>query len=317
LAWFVRSLPTLRNTLLRYLEPLGAPEDTIVAPQSAPSARRGVKVRFENVTVMAAGHVILDRVSVDVAPGEHVGVVGLSGAGKSALVGLLLGWHQPVQGRVQVDDLPLDANRLTLLRAETAWVDPQVHLFQATLLENLCYGNGTQANVRHLESVIEDAGLLQVLQHLPDGLQTGLGEGGALVAGGEGQRVRIGRALARQGVRLAILDEPARGLARDTRRSFLTAARAQFRNATLFFVTHDVSDTLNLDRIVVLEAGRIVEQGAPRQLWTNPDSRYRALFGQDLDSRRRIWADPRWRHVHMMGGVLTQATTEECEWTHA
>src|SRR5207244_10061974 len=86
------------------------------------------------------------------------------------------------------------------LRRETAWIDPQVHLFNATLFDNLSYGNGAAG----MDEAIAEAGLESVLDRLPDGLQTSLGDGGALVSGGEGQRVRIGRAMARPGVRLAI-----------------------------------------------------------------------------------------------------------------
>jgi ABC-type proline/glycine betaine transport system ATPase subunit len=86
--------------------------------------------------------------------------------------------------------------------------------------------------------------------------------------------------------------------------------------ATLFFVTHDVSDTLDLDRIVVVEDGRIVEQGPPQELWANPSSRYRALSRQDLDARRHIWSHPRWRRVQMTRGALRQ-NAQEKEWTQA
>src|SRR4029450_12254056 len=106
-------------------------------------------------------------------------------------------------------------------RAATTWIDPQVHLFQATLFDNVCYGNGGDAASR-MDAVIEDTRLTDFLPRLADGLHTPLGAGGARVAGGEGQRVRIGRAFARTNVRLAILDEPARGFDRDERRRFLT-----------------------------------------------------------------------------------------------
>jgi ABC-type bacteriocin/lantibiotic exporter with double-glycine peptidase domain len=314
MASIVWSLPAIRNTLLRFLEPLGAPEETIGEAAPAASNRCGVRVHIEDATVIAGGHVILDRVKLLISPREHVAVVGVSGSGKSSLVGLLLGWHQPAQGRIVVDDRLLDAHALAQLRAETAWIDPQVHLFPTTLFENLCYGNRDAA--RRMEAIVEDAQLMEVLQRLPDGFQTLLGEGGALVAGGEGQRVRIGRAVARSGVRLAILDEPARGLDREERRRFIHGARRHFATATLFFITHDVTETLDFDRIVVLEQGRIVEQGAPRELWTDTASRYRALCDEDIALRHRVWSHPVWRRVRMAGGRLGE-TAEEREWMHA
>jgi len=300
-AW---SLPGLRNTLLRLLELLGAPEQETVEPVLG-SERRGVKVEIERASVVASGHVILDAIDLHVEPGEQVAVVGLSGMGKSSLVGLLLGWHTPSQGTIRVDDAPLDAARLAQLRHETAWIDPQVHLFRSTLYDNLRYGNG--AAPAGLGAAMQKAELGRVLERLPDGMQTQLGEGGALVSGGEGQSVRIGRALARPDIRLAILDEPARGLDRAGRRGFLATARQHFVGATLFCITHDISDTLDFDRVLVIEHGRIVEQGLPWELAEQPDSRYRQLLDQEKAVGQDLWSDIGWRRLWLRGGVLTEA----------
>src|SRR6266498_5440991 len=102
-----------------------------------------------------------------------------------------------------------------------------------------------------------------VLEKLPDGLQTPLGEGGALVSGGEGQRVRLGRSLLRSGVRLVILDEPFRGLDRTTRQRLLTNVRRYWQDTTLLCITHDVGETQSFARVVVIEAGQIVEDAPP------------------------------------------------------
>src|SRR5262249_51760587 len=151
-------------------------------------------------------------------------VVGPSGAGKSSLVGLLLGWHKPASGVLWVDGVPLDPAALTALRRVTAWIDPTTHVWNRSLLENLEYGvePGTADVVGR---VVEQPDLLGVWRRVPAGLQTPLGEGGALVSGGEGQRVRFGRALRREGVRLGVLDEPFRGLDRAARGKLLARAR--------------------------------------------------------------------------------------------
>lgn len=307
LASVVWSLPALRNTLLRFLEPVGSGE-------GFPGPRPGLKLDIGHVTVVAGGQVILDDVSLEVAPGEHIGIIGLSGAGKSSLAGLLLGWHKPVQGSILVDDTSLDSQRLAQLRRETAWIDPQVHLFQATLFDNLRYGNDSAAE--RMGPAIENAGIVDVLDRLPDGLQTALGDGGALVAGGEGQRVRMARALMRSNVRLAILDEPARGLDRQSRRNFLSRARRHFQSATLFCITHDVADTLDFDRVLVMEQGRILEQGPPAELYQDRGSRYRALCDRERALERDLWAHPMWRRLRLNAGTLSE-TTETREWTHA
>ena len=312
IAW---DMPALRNTLWRLLEPLGAPEEEV--PQVAPAAAKtcGVGVEIEKVTVVAGGHVILENLDLSIKPGEHIAVVGLSGAGKSSLASLLLGWHKPQSGTVMVDGAPLDAERLSQLRHHTAWIAPEVHLFQASLLDNLNYGNGSDSTGR-VGLAIQGTDLLSVLERLPNGLQTALGESGAMVSGGEGQNVRIGRAMARPDVRLAILDEPARGLDREARRSLLARSRRHFAKATMIFVTHDVPDTLDFQRVLVIEQGRIIEQGSPCELYEKTDSRYRALCDQETITHQRLWSGSTWRHLKMSSGVLNEST-EAREWTAA
>jgi ABC-type bacteriocin/lantibiotic exporter with double-glycine peptidase domain len=308
----VWSLPGLRNTLLRFLEPMGSREQNI-GEIAARGDAGGVNVSFDHVKVIAAGHVLLDDITATIAPGEHVAIVGSSGSGKSSLVGLLLGWYQSVSGSVRVDDSVIDDQLLARVRRETAWIDPQVHLSQTTLFENLRYGNDDAAP---LESATEIAGLADVLERLPDGLQTGLGEGGALLSGGEGQRVRIGRALARSGVRLAVLDEPARGLDRQRRREFIADARRHFAGATLFYITHDIADTLDFDRVLVMDQGCLVEQAPPRELYVRSGSRYRALLDGEESVRRHLWSHPLWRRLWLSRGVLSE-NIEAGQWTHA
>lgn len=312
IAW---DLPALRNTLWRLLEPLGAPEEEVPETAHTMAETCGVGLEIEKVTVVAGGHVLLQDVDLSVAPGEHIAVVGLSGAGKSSLASLLLGWHKPQRGSVTVDGAPLDAERLAQLRRHTAWIAPEVHLFQASLLDNLNYGNGSDSTGR-VGLAIQGTDLLSVLERLPDGLQTELGESGALVSGGEGQNVRIGRAMARPDVRLAILDEPARGLDREARRSLLAKARRHFAKATMIFVTHDVPDTLDFQRVLVVEQGRIIEQGSPRELYEKTDSRYRTLCDQEKNTRNHLFSGSVWRHLNMSSGVLSEST-EAPEWTAA
>jgi ABC-type multidrug transport system fused ATPase/permease subunit len=311
----VRSLPAMRNTLLRFLEVIGSPTEGLdngvtddcvdTATVRAAPASRGVKVDIEDVSIVACGRSVLEGVTLHAAPGEHIGIVGASGAGKSSLVGCLLGWNQPSSGSIRVDDLPLDSIRLARLRSETAWIDPQVHLFRSTLLENLLYGNGKDAASRIGESVAL-AELEHLLERLPHGLQTQIGEGGALISGGEGQCVRAARACGRTGIRLAILDEPARGLGREQRRRMLAATRRHFAGATLFYITHDVSDTVDFDRVLVVEDGRVVEQGRPQILYSTPGSRYRNLLAKERAVASELWAHPKWRRLRLLSGALCE-----------
>jgi ABC-type bacteriocin/lantibiotic exporter with double-glycine peptidase domain len=299
-----RSLPAMRNTLLRFLELISSPEEDPGSPR-ARGERRGVAIDIEEASVVVAGHAVLRDVNLHVSPGEHIGIVGVSGAGKSSLVGCLLGWYEPGGGSLTIDGAPLTAETRAQLRAETAWIDPQVHLFRASLYDNLQYGNET-ARAMPIAAAVEAADLETLLQRAADGLQMPIGEGGTAVSGGEGQRIRVARALGRGGVRLAILDEAGRGLGREKRRLLLQNARRHFAEATLLCVTHDVSDTLAFDRVLVIEQGRIVEQGRPREL-CEARSRYRQLLDEETAVARDLWGHDKWRRLTMQGGRITES----------
>ena len=323
IALLARQYPAHRNVTLRILEPLGAAE----APEAdleetsgehhqdgvGESARNqpshkpatGVAIALEQVGVRAAGHTILEDIDLTIVPGSHVAVVGSSGAGKSSLAGLLLGWHRPAAGRVLIDGQPLDSRRLKLLRQETAWVDPAVQLWNRSFLANLRYGAPAEG-APPIGWVIEQAHLLKVLESLPDGMQTPLGEGGGLVSGGEGQRIRFGRALLRSAARLVILDEPFRGLDRERRSQLLAKAREAWSGATLLCITHDIGETQAFERVLVIDRGRIVEDGAPGDLLRKPASQYKALLESEDAVRQTLWANELWRRQWLEDGKLTQ-----------
>jgi ATP-binding cassette subfamily B protein len=305
-----RQYPGQRNTTLRLLEPLGAREEAdpgAAAGAWEPTAAaaeatgQGVAIALQGVSILAGGHTILTDLNLTLAPGSHVAIVGPSGAGKSSLVGLLLGWHRPASGRVLVDGRPLDDAHLARVRQITAWVDPAVQLWNRPLLDNLCYGEA-DAPTSRVAQALAQAGLRGVLDRLPDGLQTPLGEGGGLVSGGEGQRVRLVRARARRGVRLVILDEPFRGLDREQRRVLLQRARQEWRNATLLCITHDVRSTQAFDRVLVVEGGRIIEDDAPARLAARPETRYRTLLDAETAVHAGLWGSECWRRLQLVAG---------------
>jgi ABC-type bacteriocin/lantibiotic exporter with double-glycine peptidase domain len=305
-----RQYPGQRNTTLRLLEPLGAREEGDAGAHegawrhaSVPSAvsGQGVAIALEEVSVRAGGHTILTELNLLLAPGSHVAIVGPSGAGKSSLVGLLLGWHRPATGQVLVEGRSLDDQHLAWVRQITAWVDPAIQLWNRPLLDNLCYG-AADASASLAALALAQADLRGILDRLPDGLQTLLGEGGGLVSGGEGQRVRFGRALTRRGVRLVILDEPFRGLDREQRRTLLQRARQVWSTATLLCITHDVGSTQAFDRVLVVEDGRIIEDGAPASLTSRPETRYRALLDAEAAVHEGLWSNDLWRRLHLVEG---------------
>jgi ABC-type bacteriocin/lantibiotic exporter with double-glycine peptidase domain len=326
LALLAQQIPAQRNLTLRLIEPLGAPEEG--APEGAaressagaqpddpaplpsspvsPAASGPAAIRLHDVRVVAGGRQILEIDTLSIAAGEQLAIVGASGAGKSSLVGLLLGWYRPASGAVEVDGQPLDGAALAALRRRTVWVDPSVYLWNRSLAENLAFGSAETAEAAKgfdgLAAVVEDADLDAVVRGLPAGLDTPLGEAGGLVSGGEGQRVRFGRGLLRQAPRLVILDEPFRGLSRGQRAQLLSRARARWSSATLICVTHDIQETESFPRVLVVADGRIAEDGGPSELLARADSRYRAL----ADAERRVmaasWSAAVWRRVRLEGG---------------
>lgn len=301
----IRRYPAYRNILLRLLEPLGAPDEGAAPTTQADPVGAGVALRFSGVEVTAPGRALLEDVNLTIEPGEHVAIVGRSGAGKSTLLGLLLGWRQATTGEILVDGDPLDDERLARLRQTTAWVDPAVHLWNRSLFENLRYG-ADEPLVSTIGPVTETAQLAQVLEKLPAGLQSPLGEGGGLTSGGEGQRVRFGRALVRENVRLAVLDEPFRGLDQEQRSELLTRARDLWRDATLLCVTHDIAETLSFNRVLVVEAGRIVEDGDPAVLSVQEDSAYAQLLAHEYAIEKELWSEAGWRRWQLRDGSITE-----------
>jgi len=331
LAETIQQYPMLRNRVLGALELLNAPAeesaDTTQAvpreeiaqanvpsqtPQSVatkldnPQSTTGVSIVMQGVSVQVGGQTILHDIDCVLRPGEHVAIVGPSGAGKTSLMALLLGWQRPATGRVWVDDCLLTAATIPDLRQVTAWVDPTVQLWNRSLLDNLRYGADRQG-LPPLEPALALADLYTVLEQLPNGLQTQLGEGGALVAGGEGQRVRLGRAVLRSNVRLVILDEPFRGLDRTQRQQLLQSARHYWRNATLLCITHDVSETQAFDRVWVMADGQLIESGTPADLLSQPETRYQALLAAETRVRQELWSHPNWRRLWLEHGQLQEA----------
>ncbi|HXU63204.1 MAG TPA: ATP-binding cassette domain-containing protein, partial [Polyangia bacterium] len=302
----VQQLPAQRNLTLRLLEPIGAPE----APGASPDAGErldgagGVAVALSGVRAVAGGHEILSVDDLVIAPGEQVAVVGPSGAGKSTLVGLLLGWHQAAAGEVRVDGALLDGGTLQALRRCTAWVDPSVYLWNRSLAANLRFGS--DGGGADLAALLDEADLRGVVERLPDGPATSLGEAGGLVSGGEGQRVRFGRALSRRAPRLVILDEPFRGLPRDRRAELMARARRRWTDATLLCITHDIAETADFPRVLVVADGRVVEDDTPAALMSRPGSRYAALAEAERRVRQTVWSGGGWRRWRVANGRVEE-----------
>ncbi|MEM9291042.1 MAG: ATP-binding cassette domain-containing protein [Acidobacteriota bacterium] len=337
--------PLYRSLALRLLEPLGAPdEDQDLSSEASDTSRSegspslssdgeasqpsAVGLELRGVHLEISGHPLLQDIDLSIAAGEHVAVLGASGAGKSTLLGLLLGWHRPSRGEIQVDGRDLQGDALRHLRQRTAWIDPAVQLWNRSLSANLRYGQeappapeaspGQQRNSSDEPGaspgeLLEEAELYELVEKLPQGLTTSLGEGGSLISGGEGQRVRFGRGAGRPHARLALLDEAFRGLDAETRGRLLARARRRFQHATLLVALHSPQEAKSFDRVLFLADGRLVESGSPEELLADPDSAYRRALEAEEALHRRGWRSAQWRHWELRDGRVEERVSSEGE----
>ena len=245
----------------------------------------------------ATARELLSPTTLRIAGGEHVALVGTSGAGKSTLLALALGLNDPSDGRVTVDGRPLGGGGAHALWPHVAWVEPQVRIWNRDL-----HAQRRAARRRQrVAALVRAAELDTVAARVAD---EPLGADGGLLSGGEGQRVRLARALRRDGVRLAVLDEPLRGLDRGQRHRLLATARARWRDATLLCATHDVGEALTFDRILVLEDGRVVGDGTPAELLAAPGAPLRAMLDAEQALRDELDAGRGWRRLRVADGTL-------------
>lgn len=233
------------------------PDGTGVLPRGRVRGEVAVRaVRF----AYAPDHVVLRDVSFHVRPGEMVAVVGVSGAGKTTLAHLLTRFLDPSAGEVSIDGVDLRTLRLREVRRQIATVLQPPFVLPMTLRENVTYG-APFADDAAVRAALEIAQLGPLVARLPDGLETMLGEGGTTLSEGERQRVTIARAVLRDAPVL-VLDEPTSALDAATEAALVTALRRHMQARATLMIAHRLSTVRHADRILVLHAGVIVEEGS-------------------------------------------------------
>ena len=223
-------------------------------------------LRFEDVTLTyrTATQPALDRVSLDVKPGETLALVGPSGSGKSSLIHLLPRFYRPDSGRITLDGHDLADLTLASLRRQIALVSQHVVLFNDTVAANIAYG-APGASREAVEKAAEAAHALAFIRELPQGFDTPIGENGAKLSGGQRQRIAIARALLKDAP-LLLLDEATSALDTESERAVQAALEGLMRGRTTLVIAHRLSTVESADRIAVLAAGRIAELGTHAEL---------------------------------------------------
>ena len=224
-------------------------------------------VRFENVHFAYSEEKgeVLRGLDITVKAGETVALVGRSGSGKSSLVSLIPRFYDPTAGAIYVDGIDIRELRLIDLRRQIALVSQDIVLFNDTIAHNIAYGSMAHASMDEVRAAAEAAHALEFIDTLPQGFDTIVGDRGLLLSGGQRQRLAIARALLKNAP-ILILDEATSALDTESERYIQAALDELMKSRTTFVIAHRLSTVEKADRIIVMDAGRIAEEGTHPEL---------------------------------------------------
>ena len=230
---------------------------------------------------------VLHDINLVIEPGKTIALVGRSGSGKSTLISLLARFYDLSEGNlsggvIKIDDHDIRDYTLASLREQIAMVSQHTSLFNDTIANNIAYGLGSMASQAAIEKAAHDAYVLEFTEQLPDGLDTLVGENGVMLSGGQKQRISIARALLKNAP-ILILDEATSSLDTHSERYIQEALATLMKNRTTLVIAHRLSTIENADLILVLEQGRIVEQGSHQALLASGGA-YFELYKMQFDN---------------------------------
>jgi ATP-binding cassette, subfamily B, bacterial len=234
----------------------------VAGAQPLPAARG--EIALEDVSFSYEDKVVLDGVSLRIAPGERVALVGRTGAGKSTMAGLILRFFDPQRGRVTIDGQDLREVTLRSVRQQVTLMLQEPILFHSTVAENVAFG-APGASRAEVEAAARQAEADGFIRELPQGYDTVLGEDGLTLSGGQRQRLALARALLRR-TPIVLLDEPTSSLDLATEDQVWKNVEALLKGRTALVIAHRLSTARMADRIVVLDGGRVVEVGSHDEL---------------------------------------------------
>lgn len=249
-----------------------------------PEERFSGAIRFENISFVYPTRTdiqVLKDISLEIKPGERVALVGTSGAGKSTIVQLLLQFYKHQTGTIEVDGHNIREYPLSKYRQNFAVVPQEVILFGGTIKENILYGKPNATDDEVIEAS-KKAYAWEFIQKFPEGLETIVGERGVKLSGGQRQRIAIARAILKNPP-ILLLDEATSALDAESEKVVQDALEALMENRTSIIIAHRLATIKNVDRIYVLEHGKIVEQGTHLELSTKQGGAYNSLAKLQFD----------------------------------
>lgn len=261
------------------------------APDAKPLAVKRGEVRFENVGFgYVDGSPVLADVSFVAEPGTTTAIVGASGAGKSTIISLLERFYDVGTGRILIDGQDIASVTKHALRTAMAYVSQQPYLFEGTIRDNIRYARPEATN-DEVEAAAKLAAADEFIRAQPQGYDTPVGEGGASLSGGQRQRISIARAIVRNAP-ILVLDEATSALDNESEARVQLALEHALEGRTAIVIAHRLSTIINADKIIVMEAGRIIEQGSHAELLAIPNGAYRRFYGLQGDRNIEAVATP-------------------------
>ena len=266
---FYRALRSMGTQYHARMEAVGAAQSIVALLETTPRATAPIAtapqtgpihtIQFDRIGFSYGDGPVLHDIGFTLEPGTCTALVGASGAGKTTLTQLLLGFLPPTAGRILIDGTDLAAIDPAAWRRRVAWLPQRPTLFHGTVRSNICLGH-PDADPAAIRAAVEQAGATDLLARLPAGLETPLGDRGQGLSGGEAQRIGLARVFLKR-ASLVILDEPGAGLDPDTAALVTRSVRTLARTAAVLVIAHRLETVRHADEILVLEAGRITERG--------------------------------------------------------
>jgi ATP-binding cassette subfamily B protein len=248
-------------------------------PEAAPLVRRGASVKFEHVDFRYAdGQQIFENFSLSFRPGERVGLVGHSGGGKSTLFALLQRFYDPQFGRILIDGQDIARVTQESLRESIGVVPQDISMFHRSVMDNIRYGRPDASDDEVIEAAL--SARCDFIDDLQAGMRTVVGDRGVKLSGGQRQRIAIARAFLKNAP-LLLLDEATSALDSESEEAIREALGRLMRQRTVIAIAHRLSTVRNFDRIVVLQTGRITQDGAPDHL-VGHEGLYRQLVQREV-----------------------------------